>query len=132
MLELMQAHALAIHLGVEHETPLTNALVTMYSRIGDINFASLAFEHLKFKDVVSWTAMILAYSNHGYGYHVFPVFAHMLRSGIKPDEITFVGILSACSHVGLVEKGQKLFYSMSRVYGFKPRAVSIFPASWTS
>ncbi|KAI9161411.1 hypothetical protein LWI28_017094 [Acer negundo] len=122
MLELMQAHALAIRLGVEHETSLTNALVTMYSRIGDVNSASLAFKHLKFKDVVSWTAMILAYSNHGYGYSVLPVFARMLRSGIKPDEITFVGILSACSHVGLVEKGQKLFYSMSHVYGFKPRA----------
>ncbi|KAL5769380.1 hypothetical protein ACOSQ2_016163 [Xanthoceras sorbifolium] len=122
MLELMQAHALAIHLGYEHETSLTNALVTMYSRIGDVNSASLAFEHLKFKDVVSWTAMILAYSHHGYGYHVLPVFARMLKSGIKPDEITFVGILSACSHVGLVEKGQKLFYLMSRVYGFKPRA----------
>ncbi|KAK0598545.1 hypothetical protein LWI29_035742 [Acer saccharum] len=122
MLELMQAHALAIRLGVEHETLLTNALVTMYSRIGDVDSASLAFEYQKFKDVVSWTAMILAYSNHGYGYHVLPVFARMLRSGIKPDEITFVGILSACSHVGLVEKGQKLFYSMSHVYGFKPRA----------
>ncbi|XP_031266918.1 pentatricopeptide repeat-containing protein At2g35030, mitochondrial-like [Pistacia vera] len=122
MLELTQAHALAIHLGFDHETSLSNALVTMYSRIGDVNSARLAFEYLDVKDVVSWTAMILAYSNHGYSYHVLPAFVRMLKAGVKPDEITFIGVLSGCSHVGLVEKGQKLFNSMSHAYGLKPRA----------
>lgn len=72
--------------------------------------------------MVSWTAMILAYSNHGHGFQVFRLFARMLKSGTKPDEITFVGVLSACSHAGLVEKGRKFFNLMSRAYGFKPRA----------
>lgn len=122
MLELTQAHALAIHLGFDRETSLSNALVTMYSRIGDVNSARLVFENLDVKDVVSWTSMILAYSNHGCGYHVLPIFASMLKAGIKPDEITFIGVLSGCSHVGLVEKGQKLFNLMSCAYGLKPRA----------
>ncbi|KAK9268234.1 hypothetical protein L1049_010677 [Liquidambar formosana] len=122
MLELMQTHALVIPLGFEHETSLTNALITMYSRSGDLSSARLAFENLEAKDIVSWTAMILAYSNHGYGDHALHVFARMLRSRAKPDDITFVGVLSACSHAGLVRKGQKLFDSMSRAYGLEPKA----------
>ncbi|ESR63212.1 hypothetical protein CICLE_v10017604mg, partial [Citrus x clementina] len=100
MLENMLAHALAIHLG-------------------------LAFERLEAKDAVSWTAMILAYSNHGHGYQVFCLFARMLKSGTKPDEITFVGVLSACSHAGLVEKGRKIFNLMSRAYGQVEEAMRV-------
>lgn len=120
MLELTQAHALVIFLGFKNDTSLTNSLITMYSRTGDMNSARLAFEGLKTKDLVSWTSMILTYSNHGYGQHALNVFAQMLRAGISPDEITFVGILSACSHAGLVEKGERLFDSMSRAYGLQP------------
>ncbi|GKU85738.1 hypothetical protein SLEP1_g363 [Rubroshorea leprosula] len=122
MLELTQVHALVIPLGFEDNASLVNALITKYSRIGELNSARLAFESLKSKDLVSWTSMILAYSNHGYGLHALNVFARMLRSGVKPDEITFVGVLSACSHAGLVEKGQRLFDSMRRAYGLKPWA----------
>lgn len=122
MLELMQAHALAILLGCESETSHSNALITMYSRVGDISSSRIAFENLKAKDVVSWTAMLLAFTYHGHGDHALHVFGRMLKSGTKPDEITFVGVLSACSHAGLVKKGQKLFYSMSRAYGLIPRA----------
>ena len=122
MLELMQAHALAILLGCECETSLSNALITMYSRLGDISSSGIAFENLKAKDVVSWTAMLLAFTSHGHGHHALHVFGRMLKSGTKPDEITFVGVLSACSHAGLVKKGQKLFDSISRAYGLEPRA----------
>ncbi|XP_058007882.1 pentatricopeptide repeat-containing protein At2g35030, mitochondrial isoform X2 [Hevea brasiliensis] len=122
IVELMQAHGLVIHLGFEHDTLLSNALVTMYSRRGDVLSARFVFDQLEAKDIVSWTAMILAYSNHGCGHHALQVFARMLRSGAKPDEITFVGLLSACSHAGLVKKGQKLFDSMGCAYAIEPRA----------
>lgn len=122
ILELMQAHALLVSLGFEHNTVLMNALITMYSRSGDVNSAGLVFENLVAKDAVSWTSMILAYSNHGYGQHALQVFARMIRSGAKPNEITFVGVLSACSHAGLVNKGQRLFESMNCVYGLEPKA----------
>lgn len=121
-LELLQAHALVIRLGFVKSTSLMNALVTMYSRTGDVSSARLAFEDLDAKDVVSWTAMILAYSIHGLGYHALQAFAGMLRSGTKPDDITFVGVLSACSHAGLVKKGQRLFDSMVYAYGLEPKA----------
>ncbi|KAK3432339.1 hypothetical protein EUGRSUZ_E04230 [Eucalyptus grandis] len=121
-LEVMQAHALVIHLGFENETPLANALVTMYSRNGDLFSARLVFENLESKDVVSWTAMILSYANHGYGQHALHVFARMLRAGATPDKITFVGVLSACSHAGMVKKGRMLFNSMVATYALEPKA----------
>ncbi|WOG96253.1 hypothetical protein DCAR_0415587 [Daucus carota subsp. sativus] len=120
--ELLQAHALVIRLGFVRSTSLMNALVTMYSKIGDVNSSWLAFTDLETKDVVSWTAMIVSYSIHGYGSQSLQAFARMLRSGTTPDDITFVGVLTACSHAGLVNKGQKLFDSMAHAYGLEPKA----------
>ncbi|CAH9070406.1 unnamed protein product [Cuscuta epithymum] len=121
-LELLQVHPLSLLLGLEHETSLTNALITMYSRNGDLTSSMISFENLKMKDIVSWTAMILAYAYHGLANQAFQTFARMLKSGKKPDDITFVGVLSACSHAGLVTKGQKIFDAMVHAYGLKPRA----------
>ncbi|XP_051132052.1 pentatricopeptide repeat-containing protein At4g02750-like [Andrographis paniculata] len=116
ILEVSQAHGLVVHLGFEAETSLANTLITMYYRSGDVASAWIIFGNLESKDVVSWTAMILAYSNHGFGMQALQTFARMVRSGCIPDEITFIGVLSACSHTGLVKKGQMLFDSM-RTYG---------------
>ncbi|XP_073117833.1 uncharacterized protein [Elaeis guineensis] len=120
--EVKQIHGQAIKIGYERDTSLMNALVTMYSRSGDLGSAWLAFKTLDAKDVVSWTSMILACSHHGHGDCALEVFAQMLRRGAKPDGITFVGVLSACSHVGLVDKGKRIFNSMSRAYGLEPKA----------
>ncbi|KAI3850292.1 hypothetical protein MKX03_028848 [Papaver bracteatum] len=122
MQELMQVHALVILLGFDSETSISNAFVTMYSRSGDLGAAEDVFKALQDKDVVSWTAMILPYSNHGYGKYALQVFACMLRSGTKPNHITFVGVLSACSHAGFIEKGRRIFYSMRNGYGLEPKA----------
>ncbi|KAM0942534.1 putative tetratricopeptide-like helical domain superfamily [Dioscorea sansibarensis] len=120
--EIMQIHALALRLGFESDTSLTNALVSIYSKTGDLASACLAFKELVIKDVVTWTSMILAYSNHGCGEYALQVFAQMLRQGEKPDGITFVGVLSACSHIGLVRKGRRVFNSMSLAYNVEPKA----------
>ncbi|XP_065869746.1 pentatricopeptide repeat-containing protein At1g09410, mitochondrial-like [Euphorbia lathyris] len=124
IVELEQTHSLAIRLGFDfdHDTSLVNSMVTMYSKCGDVQSARYVFDQLEAKDTVSWTAMILAYSNHGCAYHALQVFARMLRSGANPDEITFVGILTACSHAGLVKKGENFFDSMRSAYGLEPRA----------
>lgn len=120
--EVMQLHVLIISLGFDSDTLLTNALINIYSRTGDMGSACLAFKKLVAKDAVSWTTMILAYSNHGCGGHALQVFACMLRAGAEPDEITFVGVLSACSHTGFLQKGQRLFSSMRHAYGIVPKA----------
>lgn len=120
--EVMAIHGRAILLGFEFDTSFVNALVTMYSRSGDLGSTRLAFEELKAKDVVSWTSMILAYSYHGCSSHALQAFARMLRYGVKPDRVTFVGVLSACSHCGLVKKGQMVFDSMSQAFGLEQQA----------
>ncbi|KAK7303466.1 hypothetical protein RJT34_14373 [Clitoria ternatea] len=122
MVELMQTHAMIIRLGFERHTWSTNALITLYSKNGDLCSSRLVFELLELKDVVSWTAMIVAYSNHGHGHHALQVFARMLISGIKPDEVTFVGLLSACSHAGLVNQGRRVFDSIKSIYKLSPKA----------
>ncbi|KAK7246051.1 hypothetical protein RIF29_40909 [Crotalaria pallida] len=122
MVELMQVHSTVIRLGFEHDTWLANALITLYSKSGDLSSARLVFELQKSKDVVSWTAMIVAYSIHGHGHHALQLFARMIVSGIKPDEVTFVGLLSACSHAGLVNQGRRLFDSIKSTYNLNPKA----------
>jgi len=65
--------------------------------------------------------MIVAYTNHGHGHHALQVFAHILISGTKPDEVTFVGLLSACSHSGLVTQGRSVFELIKGTYNLKPK-----------
>ncbi|WOL19209.1 hypothetical protein Cni_G28006 [Canna indica] len=121
-IEVREIHGLADKLGFNSNTSFTNALMKMYSRSGDLNSAWQAFDGLQAKDIISWTSMIDAFSNHGCGGHALQVFSQMLRHGIRPDCKTFLAVLSACSHSGLVEKGKKIFNSMSIIYGLEPTA----------
>ncbi|XP_062209484.1 pentatricopeptide repeat-containing protein At2g35030, mitochondrial-like [Phragmites australis] len=119
-MEVKQIHGLVITLGLLSETSLGNALLTMYSRSGDLLSAWLAFKRMEEKDAITWTSIMQAFANHGCGYHALQCFAQMLRHGYKPSSTTFTAVLSACSHVGLVEKGQKMFKSIHHVYGVEP------------
>ncbi|KAG9448833.1 hypothetical protein H6P81_008798 [Aristolochia fimbriata] len=120
VIEITQVHALIILLGFELYTLTSNALITAYSRSGDMGSSQLAFGRAAAKDVVSWTAMICAYAIHGRVANALSLFANMIRSGATPDRITFLGVLWACSHSGLVEKGQKVFNSMKQGYHLEP------------
>ncbi|GAB2288740.1 hypothetical protein Dimus_023057 [Dionaea muscipula] len=122
MLELGEAHAFAIKLGLEQYTSLAIALIHAYSRTGDLRSANVIFRRIEMKDTMSWAVIISAYSSHGQGRQALEALARMMRSGAQLDEITFVAILSACSHCGLVEKGQKLFNGLSHAYGLEPKA----------
>lgn len=121
-MSLSQTHALAMRLGIVHDLSFTNALITIYAKCGDLGSAKHTFDTCKTKDLVSWTAMMLAYSTHGLGAHAIENFARMLRLGYKPDEITFVGLLTACSHTGFVTKGLRFFSLMKKGYNLEPRA----------
>ncbi|KAL6638561.1 hypothetical protein ACP70R_023672 [Stipagrostis hirtigluma subsp. patula] len=118
--EVKQIHRLVITLGFLSETSLGNALLTMYSRSGDLLSAWLSFRRLEEKDAITWTSIMQAFANHGYGLHALQGFAQMLRCGYKPSSTTFTAVVSACSHVGLVEKGRKMFKSIQHVFGIEP------------
>ncbi|OVA05737.1 Pentatricopeptide repeat [Macleaya cordata] len=99
---------------------LATALIDMYAKCGSIDEAFAVFENLPKKDVYPWTVMINGLAMHGHSSSSLKVFAQMLMSGVRPNEVTFIGILCACSHGGLVDEGIRLFDSMDRIFGIKP------------
>ena len=105
--------------GVQRDLYIDTALVDMYAKSGDLQTAKGVFDSMPEKSVVSWSAMIAAYGVHGQMTAAASVFTKMVESGIKPNEVTFMNILSACRHAGSVEEGKLYFNSMGD-YGIEP------------
>ncbi|OVA01558.1 Pentatricopeptide repeat [Macleaya cordata] len=105
----------------EMNVELGTVLVDMYTKCGFLKGASQIFERMKERNVMSWSVMICGLANHGYGEEALSIFEKMEEAGIKPNEITFTGILSACTHAGLIDKGKKYFEKMIQEYKIKPR-----------
>ncbi|KAL4293188.1 hypothetical protein HN873_062728 [Arachis hypogaea] len=100
-----QLHATAIRLQEASSISVGNALITMYSRSGSIRDARKVFKQIcSNKNKLTWTCMIIALAQHGFGKDAVELFDTMLKLDIEPDQITYVGVLSACSHVGLVQQ----------------------------
>lgn len=99
-----------------------SALVHMYSKCGDMGTAVRVFEAMPKPDLVSWTAMISGYAQNGQPEEALCYFNMFLKSGFKPDHVTFVGVLCACAHAGLVDKGLELFHSIKNEYGIEHTA----------
>lgn len=107
-----QLHCQVIRLGYESSLSVGNALITMYGRCGVVEDADLMFATMSSVDAVSWNAMIAAVGQHGDGAQALILFEQMLKAGILPDRITYLTILTACSHSGLVHEGRHYFESM--------------------
>lgn len=107
--------------GLSKIVPLNNALIDMYAKCGKIEKALEVFKNMEHKSVITWTSMIDGLALHGLGREALEMFSCMERNRIKPNEITFVAILSACCHVGLVEMGRWYFKCMGTKYGIKPK-----------
>eukprot|EP01018_Ginkgo_biloba_P031222 Gb_22483 [translate_table: standard] len=97
-----------------------SALVDMYAKCGSIKDARKMFDNMLTRDVVSCTAMIVGYAMHGYGKEAIQLFEQIQHSGTKPDHITFVGVLFACCHAGLVDDGWQYFECMRQNYHIMP------------
>ncbi|KAK9051215.1 hypothetical protein SSX86_027841 [Deinandra increscens subsp. villosa] len=96
------------------------ALINMYARCGSIEEARQVFDKMPQKDIVTWTAIICGYGMHGLAHLSESLFLQMVSSGLKPDAVTFVGVLAGFSHNGMVEKGWYWFNKMSNEFGVKP------------
>ncbi|KAG8647016.1 pentatricopeptide repeat-containing protein At2g33760-like [Manihot esculenta] len=99
---------------------LGTAMIDMYAKCGSVDSAREIFDCMQQKNVISWSAMIAAYGYHGQGKKALELFPMMLSSGILPNNITFVSLLYACSHSGLVDDGLQLFSLMEESYGVRP------------
>uniref|UniRef100_A0A0A0LVV0 DYW domain-containing protein n=1 Tax=Cucumis sativus TaxID=3659 RepID=A0A0A0LVV0_CUCSA len=113
-------HNQIIRSGFVKNLRVASSLITMYAKCGSLVDAFQIFEETEDRNVVCWTAIIAACQQHGHANWVVELFEQMLREGIKPDYITFVSVLSACSHTGRVEEGFFYFNSMIKVHGIYP------------
>ncbi|VFQ60906.1 unnamed protein product [Cuscuta campestris] len=116
----MQVHALTTKTIYIQHVAVGNALIDMYAKCGNIKDARLVFDTLSVRDLVSWNVMVCAYSMHGSGIEALKIFEKMQSMDVKPNSLTFVGVLSACSNTGSLDLGQTYFSSMREQYGIEP------------
>ncbi|CAL8073932.1 unnamed protein product [Prunus armeniaca] len=108
---------------IDCDMRLGTALVDMFARCGDPQSAMKVFSSMARRDVSAWTAAIGAMAMEGNGERALELFDEMIRQGVKPDEVVFVAVLTACSHVGFVKQGWNIFRSMKSVHGISPHII---------
>ncbi|CAD6207050.1 unnamed protein product [Miscanthus lutarioriparius] len=99
-------------IGLGSLVKVSTALIDMYAKCGSLEDAVAVFQGMESRDRQAWSVMIVAYANHGYGREAISLFEEMKKQGMKPDDITFLGVLYACSHSGLVSEGLRYFDDM--------------------
>ncbi|KAH9297552.1 hypothetical protein KI387_029234 [Taxus chinensis] len=116
----MDIHQSAIESGFLSDVVVASALVDMYAKCGSTQKAREIFNKMSQRDAVSWNAMIAGYAIHGFHKDALKLFELLKHSGTYPDHVSFLCVLFACSHAGLVDDGCKYFYSMGEFYCIMP------------
>jgi pentatricopeptide repeat protein len=118
-----ETHSLIFHTGFDSDELTSSALVDMYAKCGDVKSSMQVFKEMsRKKDVISWNSMIVGFAKNGYAEDALRVFDEMKQSHVTPDDVTFLGVLTACSHSGRVSEGRLIFDMMVNLYGMQPRA----------
>ncbi|XP_073145106.1 pentatricopeptide repeat-containing protein At5g66520-like [Henckelia pumila] len=99
---------------------ICNTLIHMYMKCGCLKDAHEVFGSIKEPTVISWSAMIQGLAIHGQAEQALEFFSKMVQTGVRPNGVTFVGLLHACSHLGLINEGRTYFCSMTQDYGIIP------------
>ncbi|XP_077224215.1 pentatricopeptide repeat-containing protein At4g13650-like [Tasmannia lanceolata] len=116
-------HCYILRKGLEGDSKVSNAILSMYSKCGVVEDAKLFFEGMSEKDTTSWTAMIAGYAMNGRVNGALSLFEEMTKEkDVEPNQVTFLEVLWACSHGGLLKEGWGYFERMRRVYKIKARA----------
>ncbi|CAM8906560.1 unnamed protein product [Rhodiola kirilowii] len=115
-----QLHSLLMKTEPQLGLLVENSFISMYSKCGELDDAYRVFSSMILRDSISWNSMIMGFSNHGRPTEAFEAFDAMLESEILPSSTTFLALLSACNHSGLVEKGKLYFKKMSELYAIEP------------
>ncbi|ONK58483.1 uncharacterized protein A4U43_C09F13510 [Asparagus officinalis] len=116
----LQSHNQIIKCGLDDDPLISNSLIDMYAKCGCIQESRVVFNSTDGRDTVCWNSMISRYAQHGQSEEALRVFQLMREQEIGPNYVTFVGVLSACVHVGLIEEGLTHFNSMKPVFGIEP------------
>nr|GEY35877.1 hypothetical protein [Tanacetum cinerariifolium] len=113
-------HSYILTNGIGLDVSLATALVEMYAACGYVDKAKVVFDSMDERNLQTWTIMISGFAENGCGEEAISLFNEMEDFGLVPDAMLFSSILSACSHLGLVEKGQKYLDQMVKLYRIKP------------
>ncbi|KAJ6800852.1 pentatricopeptide repeat-containing protein-like [Iris pallida] len=113
-------HCRAMKRGLESDVGVGNALITAYGKCGSISEAEKIFGLMSSRDMISWNALLTGYSQNGRGHDVLNFYKEMRSSGLEPNHVTFISLLSACSYMGKVIQGREYFDEMERVHGISP------------
>lgn len=113
-------HSQILTNGIEFHVGLATSLLQMYAKCGRVEEAFQIFNSMSTKNLQSWTIMISALADNGRGEEAISLFPRMEEAGLRPDSLSFSAILSACSHLGLVEEGHKYFNRMVNLYDIRP------------
>ncbi|XP_051116365.1 pentatricopeptide repeat-containing protein At2g27610-like [Andrographis paniculata] len=117
-----QTHCRVVKPGLDSNIVVGSALVDMYAKCGRLKDARTVFDILPNKNIVSWNTMITAYAQYGSGKEALEIYGAMVTNGVRPNDVTFVGVLSALGHTGDLEGALAHFGSMAKDFGVKPRA----------
>ncbi|KAK9682911.1 hypothetical protein RND81_10G106100 [Saponaria officinalis] len=116
-----QVHALAFMSGLQSNEHVAGSLVFMYSKCGFLEDARRSFEDTPKDSPITWNFIIFGYAQHGQGKIALELFHKMTESKVKLDHVTFVAVLTACSHMGWVDQGREIMKTMESEYGVPPR-----------
>ncbi|KAL2556230.1 Pentatricopeptide repeat-containing protein [Forsythia ovata] len=116
-----QIHAQLLKSGFESNLCVSNALISMYTRCGNIEAAFQVFKGMEDRNVISWTSIIAGFATHGFAERALELFKQMLDFRVKPNEVTYIAVLSACSHAGLIDEGWRYFHLMYKEHRIHPR-----------
>lgn len=115
-----QVNCCAVKKGLDSDIMVMNGLIDMYIKCGSLERAMKVFYSMPNPDIVSCSSLIMGFAQFGHAEEALNLFKKMKERGIKPNQVTFVGVLTACSHVGMVEEGMQLFKSMEKEHGVIP------------
>ncbi|XP_068646994.1 pentatricopeptide repeat-containing protein At2g13600-like [Aristolochia californica] len=114
-------HGYICKTNTDSDLTVLNSVIDMYSKSGSVETAEKVFKSMAERDVYTWTTVISCFASHGNGSRALQLFSEMLAAGIKPNEITFLAVLSACSHTGLIEEGRRWFDRMRGFHDLEPK-----------
>ncbi|CAN6574681.1 unnamed protein product [Malus baccata var. baccata] len=112
--QAMNIHGYVVRSGFLSSVEVATGLIDSYSKCGSLAYAHQIFNEIpeKERDIILWSVIIAGYGMHGHGEVAVSLFYHMVRSGVRPNDVTFTSVLHACSHAGLVDEGLGLFRFM--------------------
>ncbi|KAL5224087.1 hypothetical protein ABZP36_010726 [Zizania latifolia] len=115
-----EIHCRFLRMGAGRDVIIESALVDLYAKCGAVDYAYSVFEASTVRNTITWNAMIGDFAQNGHGERAISLFNRMVREGVRPNYISFIGVLFAFSHTGMVEQGRNYFNSMSKDYGIAP------------